>query len=503
MFLVGLGSLLLAHGAGLVSEPPAAAAPPPPRLSMASFPISFVENRGQTDPHVRFYTPGRHSVAFTPSGVTFVVHEAKRSPSEAEESPAGTGSARRTARVGTAEAAGWAVQLTFPGARAGVVPEAGDETETRISYFHGSQADWKAGMRTYSTVVYRNLWAGVDLVYRGEKGRLKQEFVVAPGVDPGVVRVAYAGLTGLRVDPQGDLHLETPRGELVDERPYTYQEVEGRRLATASEFVVGPDHTVRYRIGEYDRSRPLVIDPALLVYCGYIGGNNIDSPRGIAADGTGSVYITGMAASPRTTFPVKEGPDLTENGTDDAFVAKVNAAGTALVYCGYIGGNGIEQGLGIAVDGDGNAYVTGETASEHTTFPATASLDPTHNGGLDAFVAKVNPAGTALVYCAYVGGSGHDGGAGIALDGTRNAYVTGYTGSSQASFPLVGGPDLTQNGSNDAFVAKVNPAGSALIYCGYIGGSGNDNGNGIAVDGNGSAYVTGYSPSTEATFPGV
>jgi hypothetical protein len=153
-------------------------------------------------------------------------------------------------------------------------------------------------------------------------------------------------------------------------------------------------------------------------------------------------------------------------------VAKVNPAGTALVYCGYIGGVSLDNGRGIAVDGDGNAYVTGLTQSVESSFPVVGGPDPTYNGGLyDAFVAKVNPAGTGLVYCGYIGGSSWDVGTGIAVDGWGNAYAAGYTGSNQASFPVVGGPDLTYGGDTyDAFVAKISAGGGTITVTSPNGG---------------------------------
>jgi acyl-CoA hydrolase len=246
-----------------------------------------------------------------------------------------------------------------------------------------------------------------------------------------------------------------------------------------------------------------VLDPALFVYAGYIGGSGRDVGLGIAVDSSGNAYVTGYTDSADATFPATVGPDLTYNGgSTDAFVAKVNAAGTALVYCGYIGGSDEDVGAGIAVDSSGNAYVTGFTQSTDATFPATVGPDLTYNGGsTDAFVAKVNAAGTALVYCGYLGGAGEDFGYSIAVDSSGNAYVTGQTLSTEATFPVAVGPDLTFNGGSDAFVAKVNAAGTALVYCGYIGGSGFDIGRGIAVDSSGNAYVTGSTASTEATFP--
>ena len=238
-----------------------------------------------------------------------------------------------------------------------------------------------------------------------------------------------------------------------------------------------------------------------LLYAGYIGGSGDDHGRGIAVDSSGNAYVAGRTTSTQATFPVTGGPDLTFNGGEDAFVAKVNASGTALVYAGYIGGIGDDLGAGIAVDGSGNAYIAGQTDSTQATFPVTVGPDLTYNGLIDAFVAKVNAAGTGLLYAGYIGGSSIDVAAGIAVDSSGTAYVTGFTSSTQATFPVTMGPDLTQNGSDDAFVARVNAAGTALLYAGYIGGSGSDNGSGIAVGSSGNAYVVGSTTSTEATFP--
>jgi hypothetical protein len=323
-------------------------------------------------------------------------------------------------------------------------------------------------------------------------------------------------------------------------------------------------HGYGFTVGDYDRSKPLVLDPAVLIYCGFIGGSGDDRIEGIAVDSAGNAYVAGHTTSTQGSFPVSVGPDLTHNGDTDAFVAKVNASGTALVYCGYIGGSESDDAIGIAVDSAGSAYVTGETSSSpsqgfpvivgpyltkpggssyvakinaggtdlvycgyigsgrvrgiavdgdgnayvagftsSTVFPTFFGPGLTHRGGVfDAFVAKVNPWGTGLVYSGYIGGTANDYATGIAVDSQGNAYVTGYTNSSQASFPVLVGPDLTYNGTgdDDAFVAKINTTGT-LVYCGYIGGTGMDHARGIAVDSGGNAYVTGYTDSGSGSFP--
>src|SRR6266540_470448 len=317
--------------------------------------------------------------------------------------------------------------------------------------------------------------------------------------DAFVAKVNAAGTGLVYCGYIGGVNGDFGQGIAVDGSGNAY--VVGYTDSTAASFpeTVGPDLT--YRAANDAFVAKVKADGTGLVYCGYIGGSGGDFGQGIAVDGSGNAYVVGYTDSTAASFPETVGPDLTFNGSTDAFVAKVNAAGTALVYCGYIGGSGIDIAYGVAVDTAGNAYVTGYTLSSEATFPVAVGPDLTFKGGNDAFVAKVNAAGTALVYCGYIGGSGDERGFGVAVDSAGNAYVTGQTTSTEATFPVTVGPDLTLNGGIDAFVAEVNAAGTALVYCGYIGGSGADVGHGVAVDGAGNAYVVGETFSTEATFP--
>jgi hypothetical protein len=375
-----------------------------------------------------------------------------------------------------------------------------------FSYFRGSRDQWKTGLSTYASLVYRDLWPGIDLVFTGSVNRLKYTFLIHPGADPDRIKLAYRGATAVRLASGGELDVSTPVGGFRDAKPYAYQDFAGQRIEVAAAYAMEPEarggvYGYGFRLDRYDRSRPLVLDPAMLVYAGYIGGALDDSGRGIAVDGAGNAYVTGFTGSSEATFPVTGGPDLTFSGNRDAFVVKVNPAGTALVYAGYIGGTGDDLGLGIAVDSVGNAYITGQTTSAQNTFPVTGGPDLTFGGVADAFVAKVNAAGTGLVYAGYIGGNADDAGLGIGVDSAGSAYVTGYAKSDQTTFPVTLGPDLTHNGDFDAFVAKVNAPGTALLYAGYIGGPGNDQGHGIAVDSGGNAYVTGPTSSPQGTFP--
>lgn len=461
-------------------------------------PIAFIPNRGQADARIDYYVQGKDtSIYFGREGLTFLLTKI----------PAGAAESR------------WIVKLDFVGADPGVKPVGLDATGTTVSYFRGAPKEWKGGIPSFSRILYENLWPGIDLIYKGTMDALKYEFIVHPGADPARIRLAYRGASTVRVDARGRLAVATPAGGFEDGQPVAYQEDAGQRVNIPIEYAFAastPDGAkdalgrrdaadsalYGFALGAYDRTKPLVLDPTILVYCGYIGGPNFDYGYGIAVDKKGCAYITGYTSSVNPGFPVTVGPDLSFNrGSLDAFVAKVNAAGTALDYCGFIGGAGEDYAYGIAVDQSGSATVTGYTSSTETSFPVKTGPDLVHNGNFDVFVAKVNAAGTALDYCGYIGGSGQDYGRAIAVDASGNAYVTGSTKSTEASFPVEAGPDSSANGDDDAFVAKITADGRALAYCGFIGGSGPDQGRGIAVDAAGNAYITGSTKSTETSFP--
>ncbi len=486
-----------------------------PRLeaNFGRIPLSFISNQGQLDRRVDYYVMGKdRGIFFTSEGITISLRGA-----QAGKKPGAPGDDKGAAQKSFAcvkdEGRRWNVALDFVGANRGVHPVGEAKTDTVFSYFKGRPQDWRAGIPAYSRLVYRNLWPGVDLVYSGTSDRLKYEFIVEPGADPSKIRLSYRGVTNVSVNAQGKLQVETPFGGFSDEAPIAYQlkgdektgvEASFRLKESARKGAEAPlaaapasrSFTYGFEIGDYDRSRPLILDPATVVYCGFIGGSADDRGAAVAIDALGNAYVTGWTAS--YDFPVTVGPDLTFKsvaGGTDAFVAKVNAAGTDLVYCGFIGGSRDDVGSGIAVDASGNAYVTGWTYSQD--FPAVFGPGLSPHGNIsqysDAFVTKVNAAGTGLAYSGFVGGSLDDRAEGIAVDASGNAYLAGWTESTD--FPAKTGPHLVTNGGQDAFIAKVNAAGTGFVYAGYIGGTADDGATAIAIDGSGNAYVTGFTNS--------
>ncbi|MHC4943487.1 MAG: DUF7948 domain-containing protein, partial [Planctomycetota bacterium] len=439
------------------------------------------------DAKAAYYLPGRNkTLYFTPTGIVFALQGEDRS-----------------------KAGRWIVKLDFLGMDRSTNLEGKDLRRTRFSYFKGKPEDHKTGVPAFGKLIYEQLWPGIDLVYSGAAGRIKYEFHLKPEADPNRIQLAYEGASEVFIDESGKLHVVTPTGSFFDDAPCAFQEIDGERIEVPVRYALrtadgsGKDkvYHLSFDIGSFDRSLPLIIDPSMLVYCGYVGGEDVEKCYGIAVDNAGCAYVTGYTQTDALTFPVKTGPDLSYNGSNDAFVAKISADGTRFDYCGYIGGDEDDAGFGIAVDDAGCAYVTGNTRSDPSTFPVKTGPVLSFGGVRDAFVAKVNPQGTELVYCGYIGGSEDDGGYGVALDNAGNAYYSGWTYSDEVTFPVSGGPDTTHNGDMDAYVAKVNSLGTGFFYCGYIGGSEGDTCFGIDLDDSGRAHVIGNTFSDETTFP--
>ena len=340
----------------------------------------------------------------------------------------------------------------------------------------------------YKRVRYSDIYPGIDVVYHGNGQLLEYDFVVNPGADPKKIRIAFSGIRRTSLDTAGDLVLTTDGDPILERKPHAYQTIDGIEKTVDVSYVIFANH-VKFNISEYDKTKPLIIDP-LLVYSTYFGGSGPDQGNAITVDVEGSVYVTGVTTS--ADFPVASAAQgKNAGGTTDAFILKLDPTGTQIVYSTYIGGSGSDEGHSIAVDTGGNAHITGYTSSND--FPIVSGFQRTRGGLLDAYVLKLNRTGNAILFSSFLGGSVDDRGYGIALDAASNIYLTGTTSSN--NFPTANPYQRNYAGGfADAFVAKIGSAGN-LIYSTYTGGLGNDNPFSIAVDGNGAAYVTGFTSS--------
>jgi hypothetical protein len=354
------------------------------------------------------------------------------------------------------------------------------------NYYRGDlPADWYSGIPHYGRVRFDSVYPGIDLVWRSQGVDLEYEFLAAAGADPGQIRVGIGGASGVRIDAQGNLVLETPAGSIRHRRPMAWQEIDGRRREVQAAFSL--EGTIAgFRLGSYDRRRPLRIDP-VVSYSSYVGGAGFDAAYAITTDGAGGVYMTGTTAS--VGFPA-QGSSV--NSNNDAFVMKFNESGD-LLYNTLLASNGNTSGQAIAADSSGNVYIAGTTEADN--LPVTAGAWRTVFGGIaDAFAAKLNPSGI-LVYATYIGGPGQETGTGISIDRAGSAYVGGYT---SGSFPTTPGAAQTLYGGgfSDAFVVKLNASGSAALYSTLLGGTGNDEADAITVDASGNACIAGYTDSS-------
>jgi RHS repeat-associated protein len=415
--------------------------------------------------------------------------------------------------------------MRLTGATRNLAPTiAGRERQPGISnYIRGNDpAQWRSGVPHYAKVQYDQVYPGIDLVYYGNPQQLEYDLVVAPGADPGQIRLSFEGVDGMRIDDEGNLVLAVAGGEIVQKAPRVFQLVEGQERLVAGRYVMldegsasaageggattlAASPVLGIALASYDTGRALVIDP-VVVYSTYLGGSGLESYgsanghlASIAVDGAGNAYVTGNTYS--TDFPAVNAryPSYGGGGYDDAFVTKFNQQGQGPVYSTYLGGNSSDFGYGIAVDRAGNAYVTGSTSS--TDFPTVNAHYPNYGGGSDAFVTKLDPQGQGPIYSTFLGGSSYDGGKGIAVDGIGNASVTGSTLS--FDFPTVNAryPNCNCVYGTDAFVTKLDPQGHGPVFSTYLGGYNWDYGEGIAVDAVGNAYITGHTTSPD--FPTV
>ena len=509
----------------------------PDKSAFAQRPLAFEQNTGQFRSGVEFMARAEgHSVGVTRSGILI-------------ELPSGSPDELRKPLE---------VRMALVGANPSLHPAGSRELPGKVNYFIGNDPSrWHTSVPTYGAVTLPSVYPGIDLVYYGNQRQLEYDFAIAPGANPGAIRLRFEGASHLHIAKSGDLVLGTALGEISFHKPVVFQPVEakappfdqlmaltktkGRRQLAPSarsdtnpgrppgaplqipvdgRYVLTVSNEVRFEIGPYDKSRQLIIDP-VLSFSTYLAGTGGDTINGIALDPSGNIFVTGTTSS--ADFPVTTGAFQQTCGGSiakcvapyltNAFVSKLSADGSTLIYSTFLGGgfNFGSQANAIFVDSAGNAYVDGSTTS--SDFPVTPGAFQTQcktvSGGTacaSAFVTKLNASGSALVYSTYLGGSPvATGGQAMAItvDARGNAYVAGNT--SATDFPTTPGAfestitPVTALGYTHGFFTELNSSGSNLVYSTYLGGTANESANGIALDAAGNIYVAGETGSLD--FP--
>jgi hypothetical protein len=521
--------------------------------SYGALPMSFEMNQGQADRTVRFLARGQgYAILLQPSEALLALQPAgqdARVPEKAGERPRPP---YRVLKMRIERA-----NLSAPATGLHRLPGISNY------FIGNDPSRWRTHIPTYEKVQFENVRPGVNLVYYGNQRQLEYDFVLSPGVRPESLRLSFEGSDAtvdergdlVFTSTGGKITFRRPVA-------YQFHPPEtGDKHFLSASYVLRGHNGVGFVVPDYDQREPLVIDPVLnystylggnggdagnavalddqynayvtgstastnfptdnpyqktyggntdafvtevrydgeaVIYSTYLGGNSFDVGNGIAVDSSGDAYITGTTYSGKS-FPISSSNVFQPNpgGNSDAFVAKLDPSGSQLLYSSFLGGSGVDYGLGIAVDPFGNAYVTGYT--ESTDFPTVNPIQSGNAGNGDAFVAKVNPQATSLVYSTYLGGGGADSGQGIAVDLGGRAYVVGYTYST--NFPTFNAYQGKNAGSVNAFITKLSSDGSTYVFSTYLGGTGDDRGWAIALDSDLNIYVAGstLTPCTPAS----
>jgi hypothetical protein len=482
------------YSVAVIDGPFGASTPVGATPSMGASGPGFVANDGQADPQVRFLSQGADYTLFlTATDATLAL-----------QSPAGAGASQAPS----------VLHLELAGASAAANPVGIDPLPGRTNYLMGNDpSQWLTGVASFARVEYPDVYAGITLDYHSSaSARLEYDFTVAPGAHPSQIRLAFQGASNVTLDGAGNLILQTAAGDVVEQAPVLCQEINGACQAISGGYVTEADGEIGFRVGVYDPSRPLIIDP-VLVYSTYLGGSQSDVGNGIATDPLGDVYVTGSTYSPDFptlvgfgTPPIRLGSTSLLGGTV-VFVTKYDPSG-AMVYSTYFGGSGTlnalggiigDMGNGIAVDAAGEAVAVGKTYS--ADFPIVNALAQAVVGGASAFVSKLKADGSGFVFSTYLQGT--FAGAGVALDPGGNIYVTGTSnlGATQAD-ALPTTPGALSTVPSSSFIEKLSPKGDRVLYATYVPGTEpaavaqtvfpSGGVNAIAVDQQGNVYVTGY-----------
>jgi len=438
-----------------------------------NIPLAFEPNQGQTDSRAKYLSrTANHTLFLTDKGAVLAMNAGK----------------------GKVDA----LHMEFVHANEHPHISGTDKLGGTSNYFTGNDSSrYRTHIPNYAKVSYEQVYPGIDLIFYGNHRQLEYDWVVSPGADPESIRLSIRGAQGMEMDADGNLVLHTEHGDVIQHAPLIYQRVNGQKQPVDGGYVLKGKNQIGFDLASYDANSPVIIDPVLAYSMDLIGSGD-DFANDVAVDATGAAYIVGRTNS--TNFPNVTSLQAANAGGEDVFITKINPAGNAIVYSTYLGGTSLDRGNGIAVDAAGAVYVTGETSStDFPTFvpPPNPPIQAGKSGFSDAFVTKINTAGNAIVYSTYLGGGGNDIAHDIAVDGTGAAYITGQTTALAPRYPTKAAFQRLPANGLEAFVSKINALGTALDYSTYLGGSADDIGYGIAIDAQGSAYVTGSTWSVD------
>jgi len=437
--------------------------------------IPFIENKGQIkDESVRYY-------AKTFGGTLFITKDGNLvySLPKFEEKE---------------KVKGWVIRESLVGASISNI-KGEEEAVTKVSYFKGKDpSKWKRNISTYNLVSLGEVYKGIGLKLKAYGKNVEKLFYVKAGANPESIKIKIEGAKSLKVNEAGELEVETGLGVIKFTKPVAYQEINGKRVEVAAAYTLLSKYVYGFKVGSYDKKETLIIDP--LLSSTFIGGAEEDYGYSIALDKDGNVYIAGRTGSSGWAipfYPTTPGAYQGRNAGSDVFVSKLDSNLSTLLASTFIGGSDWEYDVTIALDKDGNVYITGWTCS--SDYPTTSgAYDRSLDGYHDVFVSKLDSNLSTLLASTFIGGSDNAGGdhaQSIALDGDGNVYITGYTGS--YDYPTTSGAyDEIHNGGTDVFVSKLDSNLSNLLASTFIGGSWQDYGESIALDKDGNVYITGY-----------
>jgi endonuclease/exonuclease/phosphatase family metal-dependent hydrolase len=521
-------------------------------------PLYFIPNEGQVEERALFYAKAsRYTLWLTKEGIVF--DSTRRIEKEDTKSKILNARDLNNSKDYKYDKDVSRLIFINTNTKADVIPLNDTEHKVNY-FIGKDESKWRSNIQTSSAVLYNELYPNIALKVYGVEQQIEYDFVVRPGGQVSDIGLEYQDIEETRLDKEGNLVIKTKFGELEHAKPVCYQVIEGEKVKIKAKFERIENNTYGFKVEEYNRDYELIIDPLVLVYSTYLGGSEEDKGNSIAVDSEGAVYVAGYTSSTDfpTQNPIQAvygggSPDAfiakikasggaliystylggsdgdgsfgiavdsegavymagttgsldfpTQNpiqadhggGSEDAFIAKINASGGKLIYSTYLGGSGNDWGNGIAVDSEGAVYVAGNTWS--TNFPTQNPIQANHGGGSgDAFIAKINAPGGRLIYSTYLGGSDSDYSYDIKVDSEGTVYVMGNTWS--INFPTRNPIQGGNAGLCDAFIAKINSSGNTLVYSTYLGGSEREWSNSMAVDSKGAIYVTGWTYSVD--FP--